>query len=184
MWILVALLLLLAAGAVILWPYLRPREALPTVAEAVALDPRLAELYEQREMLYKAIRDARFDLDMGKLSPADYEQQETKLKWQAAAVLRAIDELEQNLFSPQLDARLEAEIAAVRAAAISPAEDEAIETAVRAVRGRNGGGVRPEMPVSAGAAVGDRFCGYCGGELRPGDRFCGQCGRAVRGGKW
>lgn len=174
MWILVALLLLLAAGVAILWPYLRPREALlPAAAEAVALDPRLAELYEQREMLYKAIRDARFDLDMGKLSPADYEQQETKLKWQAAAVLRAIDELEQNLFSPQLDARLEAEIAAVRAAAISPAEDEAIETAVRAVRGHDGGGVR-------GAAVGDRFCGHCGAELRPDDRFCGQCGRAVR----
>ncbi|MCS7040136.1 MAG: hypothetical protein RMN24_12815, partial [Anaerolineae bacterium] len=74
MWIVVALLLLLAAGVVILWPYLRPREALPTAAEAVALDPRLAELYEQREMLYKAIRDARFDLEMGKLSPADYEQ--------------------------------------------------------------------------------------------------------------
>ncbi|MCX7854190.1 MAG: zinc ribbon domain-containing protein [Caldilineales bacterium] len=184
MWIVVALLLLLAAGVVILWPYLRPREALPTAAEAVALDPRLAELYEQREMLYKAIRDARFDLEMGKLSPADYEQQETKLKWQAAAVLRAIDELEQNLFSPQLDARLEAEIAAVRAAGLTPAEDEAIERAVQAARGRNGGGVRPKAPAATGPAVGDRFCGHCGAELRPGDRFCGQCGQAVRGGRW
>jgi hypothetical protein len=177
MWIVVALLLLLAAGLVILWPYLRPRPALPTAAEALALDPRLAELYEQREMLYKAIRDARFDLEMGKLSPADYEQQETKLKWQAAAVLRAIDELEQTLFSPQLDARVEAEIAAVRAAALSPAEDEAIEQAVQAVRRRT-----PKTPTPAGPIVGDRFCGYCGGELRPGDRFCGQCGRAVHRG--
>lgn len=173
MWIVVALLLLLAAGLVILWPYLRPRATALTAAEAVELDPRLAELYEQRKMLYKAIRDARFDLEMGKLSPADYEQQEAKLKWQAAAVLRAIDELEQTLFSPQLDARLEAEIAAVRAAALEFATEEAIP-----VREHNGGAIAAKTPVTA--AVGDRFCGYCGHELRPGDRFCGRCGRAVQ----
>ena len=31
-----------------------------------------------------------------------------------------------------------------------------------------------------GDGVADRFCGNCGGELRPGDRFCVGCGRPVR----
>lgn len=176
MWLLAAFFLLLFTGLAIFWPYLRPQAALDSGTD---LDPRLAELYDQRDMLYRAIRDARLDMETGKLSAADFEQHEAGLKRQAADVLRSIDEVEGELLSPQLDAKMEAEIAAVRTARGSDDGADynaAIEASIAAARrsGKNGAAVAP-----AGASS-DRFCGHCGGPLQVGNRFCGKCGQAVR----
>ncbi len=164
MWLFIALALILLAAVVVLWPYLRRESELETELEP---DSRLTELYYERDRLYQAIRDAQFDLEMGKLSQEDYQVQVARLKHRAAAVLRDIDQLEQQLFSPELDASLEEEIRRARV-------------------GANGKQRRIEEPLPAtvpAAAANDqaasRFCGRCGAALKPGDRFCGQCGHAV-----
>ncbi|HEY53239.1 MAG TPA: zinc-ribbon domain-containing protein [Caldilineae bacterium] len=160
MWFLIALLLILLAGAVVLWPFLRPQPvgAVPATGE----DPRLAELYSQRDMLYQAIRDARFDLQTGKLSQEDYDQQAARLKQNAAAVLRQIDQLETQLVSPKLDAEIEAEVMSARE--IPPALKKSASN----------GEVKRVTRAST-----DRFCGRCGASLRPNDVFCGKCGAPV-----
>ena len=164
MWLFIALALILLTAVVVLWPYLRRESEPETELEP---DSRLTELYYERDRLYQAIRDAQFDLEMGKLSPEDYQVQSARLKHRAAAVLRDIDQLEQQLFSSELDASLEEEIRRARV-------------------GANGKQRRIEEPRPAtvpAAATDDRatprFCGRCGAALEPGDRFCGQCGHAV-----
>lgn len=172
MWLVAAFVLILLTGLAILWPYLRP---LPAFGPATEIDPRLAELYAQRDMLYRAVRDARLDMATGKLSAADFEQHEARLKQQAADVLRTIDQVEGELVSPLVDARLEAEIAAARN--VRSADDQALEASIAAARRpKQGGGATPT------GVVGDRFCGHCGNPLQVGDRFCGKCGQAVRAG--
>lgn len=172
MWLIAALALILLTGLAIFWPYLRPQLTLDLAAD---VDPRLLTLYAHRDKLYQAVRDARLDLETGKLSAADFEQHEAGLKRQAAEVLRAIDQVEGELFSPQLDAQLETEIAAARAARDD--HDQALEASIAAARRGKRTGVA--APLAAGA---DRFCGHCGGPLVVGDRFCGRCGQAVRAG--
>ncbi len=160
MWILISLLLVLLAGAAVLWPFLHPQ---PVGAGSTAsVDPRLANLYGQRDMLYQAIRDARFDQQTGKLSQEDYDQQSARLKQDAAAVLRQIDQLESQLASPELDAKIEAEVAAAREMHPSLKKSTSNGDAKRAVRAQT-----------------DRFCGKCGASLQPNDVFCGKCGRPV-----
>jgi len=182
MWILAAVLLIAGVGVFILWPYLRPR---PSSADPVTdIDPRLTELYDQRDFLYAAVRDARLDLETGKLSQEDFEQHEAGLKQQAAVILRSIDEVEQSLSSPQMDAEVEAEISAVRQTAVRPlvsADDDAVEAAIAVARRRNGGSAAAPVAATAALRV-DRFCGHCGGPLKAGDRFCGRCGQASRPG--
>lgn len=204
MWLLAAVILIFVTGLAIFWPYLRP-QALASPGSTVTVDPRLTDLYDQRDMLYRAVRDARLDLETGKLSEADFEQHEAGLKQQAADVLRSIDQVEQELFSPQLDAQLEAEISAVRGASSvgTPrgADDMALEASIAAARRSNRGSATPPAtsqaaqgngqmaqgnghgrPVTSASigATADRYCGHCGGPLQVGDRFCGKCGQAVR----
>lgn len=171
MWIPIAFALIIAVGLAVLWPYLRPRSL---TTDIVDIDPRLAELYSQRDTLYKAARDARFDLDMGKLSVDDYEQQSAKIKQQAASVLRSLDQVEQSLLSPEVNARIEAEVAAHRQAgkrAPAQGDDAALEAAIAAAR---------RTRSSAANGKTDRFCGKCGAPIHAQDRFCGRCGQIAR----
>ena len=160
MWFLIAFLLILLAGAAVLWPFLRPQPA--GVVPTAGVDPRLADLYSQRDMLYQAVRDAHFDLQTGKLSQEDYDQQSARLKQDAAAVLRQIDQLEVQLASPELDTKIEAEVAAAR------------EMPPALKKSTSNGEVKRVARAKA-----DRFCGKCGASLRPNDVFCAKCGEPV-----
>ena len=156
-WIIIAFFLLLLAGVVILLPLFKPTTP---AAPDDAVDPKLLALYTKRDQLYQAIREAKFDLDTGKLSPEDYERQVANLKRQAANVLRAIDKREANLVPPEWD--------------------EQIEEQVRAER-RDRAASRPVM-VTAAVTSGEpqtRYCPQCGARLNPGDRFCPACGARV-----
>jgi hypothetical protein len=51
-----------------------------------------ADLREERERLLAAIADLRFDFETGKLSRADYEAEDARLRSQAADVLRRLEE--------------------------------------------------------------------------------------------
>lgn len=161
MWYLVALILIAVAAVAILWPYLRSRSS---NVQPTALDPRLVELYSRRDMLYQAVRNAQFDMQTGKLSEEDYKVQSSHLKLEAASVLKNIDVLEAELVAPELDERLELEVAAARE----------IPAPLKAAPRNGDSKASLEQPS-------DRFCVHCGGALRKGDQFCGQCGVSVKG---
>ena len=154
MWILIAILFLLFATAMVLLPFFRPEA--PLQPDEV-VDRQLLALYTKRDQLYQAIREAKFDKDTGKLSPEDYERQATRLKRQAANVLKAIDRREDNLVSSELNARIEALVRAERQEQAS---------------------LRPVAVTSASRKSGEtvRYCTKCGTRLNVGDRFCPACG--------
>lgn len=121
------------------------------------MDARLHALFTKRDQLYQSIREAKFDLDTGKLSPEDYERQTTTLKRQAASVLKAIDHHEDNLIPQQWD--------------------EQIEQQVRAMRRQNA--LSPIMSAPTSSTSKSRYCHQCGTRVNPGDRFCPVCGAAI-----
>ncbi len=157
MWLLVGIALFIIAAAMVILPFFRTNQ---TVSLDVDVDPQLLALYNRRDQLYQAIREARFDLDTGKLSPEDYERQVARLKRQAASVLKAIDRRQKVLASADLDAEVEAMVRAERQS--------------RAV-------IPPPKPAMATTAIGSgasvvRYCPQCGTRVRAGDRFCPACG--------
>ncbi len=161
MWLLIAFLLLLAATAVIVIPFFRTSTH---HHPDVSVDPKLLALYNRRDQLYQAIREAKFDLDTGKLSPEDYERQLAHLKRQAASVLRAIDRRQATLATAELDAEAESLVTAARRerAMVHP---------------------HPVLVAAAGAAVGNATPSYgpqCGARVQADDRFCPACGTRLK----
>ena len=55
---------------------------------------RLAELEAAKEAKYREIRDARLDLEMGKLSADDHRALDRELRAEAVAILVEIDEVQ------------------------------------------------------------------------------------------
>jgi hypothetical protein len=55
---------------------------------------RRAGLEAAKEAKYREIRDAELDWRTGKLSDADYRDQDRRLRAEAVAILRELDELE------------------------------------------------------------------------------------------
>ncbi len=151
MWLLIAFLLLLAATAAILTPFFRT--ATPAAPD-VDVDPTLLALYNRRDQLYQAIREAKFDLDTGKLSPEDYERQVARLKRQAASVLKAIDRRQESLATAELDAQAEELVRAERQARSA----------------------MPPQPAMASTGATAHYCPQCGARVQSGDRFCPACG--------
>ncbi len=161
MWLLIAFLLLLAATAVVVIPFFRTSTH---HHPDVSVDPKLLALYNRRDQLYQAIREAKFDLDTGKLSPEDYERQLAHLKRQAASVLRAIDRRQATLATAELDAEVESMVTAARRerAMVHP---------------------QPVLVAAAGAAAGNAtpsYCPQCGARVQADDRFCPACGTRLK----
>jgi hypothetical protein len=174
--ILVSMLLAVLALLAVAYPVLaRRRGSEPAVTPA---EETLAELLSQRDGVFQALRELRFDHDVGKITDEDYVAFEGSLKQTAANSLRALDEWE---------ARADLEL--------EPAIAEAV--AARAASIAASGVVCPNCGRPAGPE--DRFCGRCGAALpeaepavpeapacpncgrphEPGDRFCAGCGQAL-----
>lgn len=156
-----ALLLLGIAVAAVVWPLVQERRG-PTAVELAeealpAADP-LVTLQAQRDSIYQAIRELRFDFQVGKVSETDYKVFDSTLRGNAAAVLQQIAALQQAEADPALNASLEAEIAALRHT--------------------NGSGPVPPVAAVAGAAA-LNFCPRCGQRVQAGNRFCGVCGASL-----
>ena len=149
------------AALAIAWPLFRERregEAAFTADEMPVADP-MVELVERRDLIYQAIRELRFDYQVGKVSEADFKAFDAQLKGQAVAVLKEMDALRKAEADPELDAAIEAEIAALRH-----------------VNG-HGPAVEPEtVPIGLAPMS---FCPYCGTHVLGSDRFCGKCGAAL-----
>jgi hypothetical protein len=160
-----ALLLLGIADIAIAWPLLQERRGqfqADLSAETLSEVDPLAALVAQRDAIYQAIKELRFDYQVGKVSEADYKAFDAQLRGQAAAVLKQIDVLKKAEADPVLDASLEAEIAALRRV--------------------NGSGPARHQPVPVAVPTGKaalNFCPQCGHRLQGGDRFCGKCGAAL-----
>ena len=144
-----ALLLLGIAVAAVAWPLVHERRG--------PADP-LVTLQAQRDSIYQAIRELRFDFQVGKVSETDYKVFDSTLRGNAAAVLQQIAALQQAEADPALNASLEAEIAALRHT--------------------NGSGPVPPVAAVAGAAA-LNFCPRCGQRVQAGNRFCGVCGASL-----
>lgn len=159
-----ALALVGIAAAAIAFPLLQERddpESVEIMEDLAAVSDPLVELEAQRDAIYQAIRELRFDFEVAKVSETDYNIFDKQLKDQAVAVLKQIDALQAAEANPELDARLEAEIAALRhvngSGPLKPVQHE---------------------PIPAGAGE-ISFCPQCGTKVQMGDRFCGKCGTAV-----
>lgn len=158
-----ALLLLGIAIVAVAWPLVQERRGVSEDGLSAGMLPvadPLIELQAQRDSIYQAIKELRFDFQVGKVSEADYEAFNTQLRSQAVRVLKEIDALKQAEADPDLDARLEAEIAALRQ-----------------VNG-SGPGLSTSVTEATGAAA-LNFCPRCGQRLHGADRFCGKCGAAL-----
>jgi hypothetical protein len=157
-----ALLLLGIAILAVAWPLIQERRGVAgaeLTAEVLPADDPLLELQAQRDAIYQAIRELRFDHQVGKVSETDFAAFDAQLRGQAALVLQQIDALRQAEADPALDASLEAEI-----------------TALRQVNGS--GPAKTALPAPAAKPT-LNFCPQCGHRVQAGDRFCGKCGAAL-----
>jgi hypothetical protein len=87
----VALLVIVAVIAALAWLISAP---LRRGAERVRADEsdRVIELRARRDAKYREIRDARLDMQTGKLSQDDHRRLDRQLRAEAIAILRELDE--------------------------------------------------------------------------------------------
>lgn len=102
---LAGLLLVVAAAIFASWPLLH-RGSEPAAADSAMLS---ADPTAERLLIYKQVLELEFDLQMGKLSKADFEAVSAELLGQAAALLRA-----EGHEADSTDLQIEREIAEAR----------------------------------------------------------------------
>lgn len=128
---------------------------------------RRESLRLQKEAILAHVRGLELEYETGKLPEAEFIQDRQQLVQQAADILRELERLERD--GDDLDGRIEAAIAQVRAPAALPRMTAAGAQPV-AVDG---------APAAADDAPAAAFCPHCGAPTRAGDRFCRQCGTAL-----
>lgn len=168
--------LAVVAIGVVVWPILRPPRA--SLANAPA-NQELAELTAKRDAALRAVKDLDFDFQTGKVSQEDYLVYESALKAQAVAAIQTVDDYQNQqqhtaaAAHSELDAALEAQIAALRRTPSAPASATSTN-----------GHTETTPPVVAAATQTDdigaaNFCRQCGQPVHGGDRFCAHCGTAL-----
>jgi hypothetical protein len=171
--IVLSLLMAFAALLAVAYPILArtPGTAPASVPASEVVD----ELLAQRDTVFQALRELRFDHEVGKITDEDYVAFEGNLKQSAANSLRALDRWEAEADS-ELDEAIEG-VQVSRAAAISAAEMVCPICGHPAGRedkfcGRCGA----VLPEAAAAVPAVKACPNCGRPFEAGDRFCASCG--------
>lgn len=85
----VSVLLVVAAGLFVAWPFVRSAAAAPT-GDRVA--DEVSPLERQKLDAYAALKEAEFDWRMGKLSETDFTVLNEKYRQQALAAIAAIED--------------------------------------------------------------------------------------------
>jgi RNA polymerase subunit RPABC4/transcription elongation factor Spt4 len=145
---------------------------------ATSAEETIDELVAQRDAVFQALRELRFDHAVGKITDEDYVAFEGSLKQTAADSLRALDEWEARAdmeVEPDIERIVAARAALVASGGIAcpncgrPAgpEDKFCGSC---------GAPLPEVPVPAEVA---QACPNCGRLFEPGDRFCAECGQEL-----
>jgi hypothetical protein len=83
----------IAAVLLVAWPFLTPFRGEPEQVLSERDRERL-QLLEQRDTAYADLRDLEQDHRTNKVSDIDYESERRRLRAEAAAALRALDQLE------------------------------------------------------------------------------------------
>ena len=141
--ILLGLAILVLLVLFLVRPFFRPQ---PQQEETTG---RKRQLLARKAAYLETIRTLDFDHDTGKLPDEEYEQQRALLMSEAAAVIKALDELPQDPQSDDVFAQIEAAV----------------------------NKIKQQRAVSSGAPA--NFCASCGHRLDAGDRFCASCGQPV-----
>jgi ribosomal protein S27AE len=144
--ILLGLAILVVVGLFLIRPFFKP----PPPDEVTS---KRQQLTAQKSALLEAVRALEFDHDTGKIPDEEYEQMRTSLMSDAAAVLKALDEMSDELRDEDVYAQIEAAISRIKQQR-APAAGKGTATAVR-------------------------FCTNCGQGLESDDNFCPRCGQAV-----
>jgi hypothetical protein len=84
----VGLVVIASVAAVIAWPLLRPAVATPSGPVG---DPERYRWEKEKDLAYAAIKEADFDLQMGKLSAEDHAAIREKYETRALAALAALE---------------------------------------------------------------------------------------------
>ncbi len=143
-------------------PFIEARRRLSTQEEH-----EISSLLAERETVLRALQELDFDYDLGKIPEEEYPQQRQALLARGAEVLRRLDELQKASPADAAEDRLEAAIAARRAARLGEVSpDDPVEAAIAARK-------RQRQEKAAG------FCTQCGAPLQRSDKFCPRCGTAV-----
>ncbi len=136
--LLAALALLLVVAALIAQPLLGPRRP------ALLPESERDRLERERKRIVRAIREVDFDRRTGKLNAEDHGRMRADLEAEGARVLRALGALETTPGLRDIDAEIEAAVAAFRA------KPDASRLCAKC-----GGRVSER----------DRFCPHCGAKL-------------------
>lgn len=190
--LLLILALLLLVGMFIARPLVN-RESAVRSPESDQVDHELSSLLAERDRILTALQELDFDHALGKIPEEDYPVQRALLVQQGAEVYRQLDRLEITEAGDDMEARIEAAIAARRRLTAMPG----------LVQGR---GRMPVLEAEGATAVGggsnlsaaddelevllaDRrrtrpdksagFCPQCGRPVQKSDRFCPKCGKAL-----
>jgi hypothetical protein len=131
--------------------FLRPSERSP---ERSTDAHSHAQLTKRRDALYALIRELDADHQTGKINDEDYQALRERYVAEGVNILKQLDALSSGDSRAALEARIEAQVLALR---------EARSTATGA----------DQEPAT-------RFCTQCGHPVDPEDRFCAQCGAPLR----
>lgn len=145
--ILAAFIVAALAIAYVAWPLFRPT---PVMADD---DSPLTLLLQRKDALLLSIKELEFDLRMGKLSEADHQRLDQRLRQQAIILLRQIEQT-----APQvsgLEAELEAAIQKQRRVANRSSTNGQVVSALQC----------PHCQTAVSRA--DKFCPQCGQKLTP-----------------
>jgi len=137
---------LLAIGYVV-WPLLYPQWSV-----VLSEDHPLTELLARKDGLLLAIKELEFDYHTGKLTEADFEHLNQRLRHQAMTILHRIEQSAP--YTTALDSSIEEEILQLRQK--PPATDEA-----------------------TGVIAEKILCTQCETPIAQGDNFCAKCGERV-----
>jgi len=140
-------------------------------ATAVTLEEhQYSALLAERDRILNALQELEFDHILGKIPEDNYPTQRASLMRSGAEILRQIDEYAGRPVEGGVDDRLEAAIAARRAALLPADPDDEIEALIAA---------RRRAQKSEGQTKTGGFCPQCGNCVRENDRFCPKCGTAL-----
>ncbi|MCB0097099.1 MAG: zinc ribbon domain-containing protein [Caldilineaceae bacterium] len=166
--ILIALLITIPVLIFVVWPLFFP-------SAKVMVDDldesRLAELVQRKDAVLQSIKELEFDLHTSKISQADFQLLNTRLRHQAIGLMRQIDKVAPEV--TELEEALEKEIMKLRR----------VDGDVLHAAHKNGKAPQPS-PKKAVSNVTedttDRFCRQCGARVNEEDRFCAKCGAALK----
>jgi hypothetical protein len=140
----------------------------------------LSHLMAERDRILNALQELDFDHALGKIPDDDYPPQRAFLLQRGAQVLRSLDEMQAQEVDQDLEARIEAAIAARRADAAAGKDVE--PKPVLAVAGSSADDELELMLSNRRRARQEKsagFCPQCGGPVQKSDRFCPKCGNSL-----